>query len=70
MKLIYTDTGKEVRVGDRVELISGLVTVTHFRPPHKSSSSGKVTVRFPDGSCVEYYVSVIGAKWVDREDQK
>lgn len=71
MKLIYESTGEQVRVGDEVTLDDGCtVTVTHFREPHKPSSSGKVCVmdRGTD-SQREYYVSVIGARWINREDR-
>ena len=66
MKLVYEGTTREVKVGDEVTLGDGeTVTVTYFRPPHKPSSSGKVSV---DGNR-EYYVSVIGAEWIEREDR-
>lgn len=72
MRLVYTATGKEVRVGDRVKTFNGdEVTVTYFRPPHKPSSSGKVSVK-SDGRDYsnEYFVSVIGAEWIEREDRE
>lgn len=71
MKLIYESTGEQVRVGDEVTLDDGrTVKVTHFSEPHKPSSSGKVCVmdRGDDSQC-EYYVSVIGARWINREDR-
>lgn len=72
MKLVYTDTGKEVKVGDIVKTFRGEeCKVKYFRPPHKPSSSGKITVQFGDNdlNCREFYVSVIGAEWIDREDR-
>lgn len=71
MKLVYKATGKEVKIGDSVTLSSGeKCTVTYFRPPHKPSSSGKVSVRTEyDSFDMEYYVSVIGAEWIEREDR-
>ena len=72
MKLTYTITGKEVQIGDEVKTHSGeVVIVKSFAPPHKPSSEGKVWIRY-DGwdSDVERYASVIGAKWVDREDRQ
>jgi len=77
MRLVYQETGDEVRVGDRVVLRDGeVVEVTYFRPPHKPSSSGKVCVRTVSDdpadewrSDSEYYVSVIGAEWIEREDR-
>lgn len=71
MRLIYEETGEEVKVGDKAKTFRGEeCTVTYFRPPHKSNSEGKISVRF-DGSSfdMEFYVSVIGAKWIEREDR-
>lgn len=71
MKLVYKSTRQEVKIGDRITLSNGdEVTVTFFREPHKSSSSGKVSVeqdaiRWTN----EYYVGVIGAEWIEREDR-
>ena len=71
MRLVYKATGKEVKVGDVVTTSKGeKCEVTYFRPPHKPSSSGKVTVQFEgSNSSMEYYVSVIGAEWIEREDR-
>jgi len=73
MKLIYTKTGKEVVVGDEVTRDDGeVLVVTYYREPHKSASEGKVSVCHPGGdefSSMEYYVSIIGAEWIEREDR-
>lgn len=71
MRLIYKNTGAEVKVGDIVDLGKGeIVEVTYFRPPHKSSSSGKVCVATVNSNRTsEFYVGVIGAEWIDREDR-
>jgi len=75
MRLIYTKTGAEVKVGDVVETSRGeTVTVDYFREPHKPSSSGKIIVRHHDETVedrgtAQYYVGVIGAEWIEREDQ-
>jgi hypothetical protein len=71
MKLVYSTSGREVKVGDKVVLRDGRkVTVDYFREPHKASSEGKVTVKAPGQTMgSEYYVSVIGAEWVEREDR-
>lgn len=65
----------EVMVGDKVRVKSESGTeitfkVRGFKPPHKPSSSGKVSVsRVPSKVEEVYYVKVIGAKWIEREDQ-
>lgn len=74
MRLVYDyDGATEVREGDIVTLRDGeRVRVTYFRPPHKASSSGKVCVEpaeGPAGCAMEYYVGVIGATWIEREDR-
>lgn len=73
MRLIYTESGKEVKLGDIIKLKDGEeVEITYFDKPHKPASSGKVSVK-PAGNLHafsrEYYVSVIGAEWIEREDR-
>lgn len=79
MKLIYKKSfgteikaGDEVKRGDQVLLRDGtLVTVAYFVKPHKPNSEGKVSVREPGSEWDrEYYVSVIDAEWIDREDRQ
>lgn len=66
MKLVYKNTQQPVNLGDVVILKSGeAATVDYFAQPHKPSSEGKVSI-LPGG---EFYVSVIGAEWIDREDR-
>lgn len=66
MRLIYEATGKEVKVGDIAYTKQGEpVEVEYFAPPHKPSSEGKFSVKRGG----EFYVSVIGAKWIEREDR-
>lgn len=70
--LVYIATGKEVKIGDEVTLSHGEKrTVAYFTFPHKPSSEGKVSVRDPQNPDFdhEYYVSVIGAIWIDRTDR-
>lgn len=71
MRLVYKATGEEVKVGDVVTMRDGeKCEVTYFREPHKPSSEGKVLVKFENRNCnMEYYVSVIGAEWIEREDR-
>ena len=71
MKLVYKSTGNEVALGDQVRTRDGYMNkVTHFKPPHKPSSVGHVSIR-RIGSNVshEVYVTVINAEWVGREDR-
>ena len=71
MRLVYTKTGVEVKLGDVVQLDGVDHLVTYFTEPHKPSSSGKVCIRWGEqtGLGHEYYVNVIGAEWIEREDQ-
>lgn len=68
-KLINKETGKEVKVGDTVTTFRGEKAVLEgFREPHKSSSSGKVIVKFEGAEWGnEYYPSVIGCEIVDHQ---
>lgn len=71
MRLIYEDTGKDVKVGDLVQTFRGdEVVVEHIAKPHSPASTGRVYVSRHDGSEAEFFPSVIGAKWIEREDQK
>ena len=73
MKLTYDKTGEEVKAGDIVHLRDNAPYVVHsFNKPHKPSSEGKVSVRAmtETGFFREFYVSVIGASWIDREDRQ
>lgn len=72
MRLVYKDTQEEVVIGDQHTLRDGdVVQVTYFRTPHKPASEGKVSVAALDGTggTREYYVGVIGAQWIEREDR-
>ena len=72
MRLIYESNQREVKTGDTVHLDGNAYTVYSFSEPHKPASSGKVFIRpisNENGFSAEYYVGVIGAKWIEREDQ-
>jgi len=69
MRLVYVDTEIPVEVGDEILRSDDTLTVTYFRPPHKPSSSGKVSVKSSKGWTAEYFVGVIGAEWIEREDR-
>jgi hypothetical protein len=70
-RLVYRKSGSPVAIGDRIRLGTGdCVEVDYFRPPHSPSSEGKVSVKATDGGwSAEYYVSVIGAEWIERTDR-
>ena len=73
MRLIYTATQKPVERGDIVQVGNQHLAITHMPPPHKPDSSGKVTVKPVGegyaGSGFEYFVGIIGAEWIEREDR-
>lgn len=65
-------TGQPVKVGDIVTDMRGLQhKVTYFRPPHKSSSQGHISVELNsdgDKPQFEYYVGVFNLKWEDLDE--
>ena len=71
MRLIYSKTEQEVKTGDVVHINDVPHYVQFFSKPHKPSSSGHVVVREMDDTRfgAQYYVGVIGAEWIEREDQ-
>lgn len=70
MRLVYQQSRRAVKIGDRIELNNGPVTVDYFVKPHKPASEGRVSVKTEQGGLCEYYVSIIGARWIEREDQR
>lgn len=66
MKLVYKATGLPVQVGDTVAVRDGSAQVDSFPKPHKPESSGYVYL----SNGANYYVSVIGAEWIEREDRE
>lgn len=63
-KLVKED-GMEVSIGQRIPTFRGeLVEIIDFRPPHKPSSTGRVHVKFADGSIREFFPSVVGCSIV------
>jgi len=80
MKLVYETNidparvGTLVCVGDVVVLDEGQFYVTRIQKPHKPESTGRVYVGRsldPDGWMYwrSFFPSVIGAHWIEREDQ-
>jgi hypothetical protein len=72
MKLVYRlgSPTHEVKIGDRVTTFRGEHgTLIGIEKPHKPSSTGRVTVRMDSGYESSFYPSVIGAEWIERDDQ-
>lgn len=74
MRLVYiNDPTREVKVGDTATTGNGgTYVVEAFSKPHKPAASGRVTVRWGENGeeySAEYYVGVIGAEWIEREDR-
>lgn len=66
MRLTYTKTGDEVKVGDVVHNHMGkAVIVTGWERPKHEGSTGRVHVRTMQDNPFEmsYYPSVINAQW-------
>lgn len=72
MRLIYEATGKEVIPGDKAKTFRGeKVEVVSIEKPRHAGSTGRVNVEFEKGEpTTSFYPSVIGAKWIEREDQQ
>lgn len=64
-KLLDTETGEEIKVGDvRSTGRNERVQITGLQPPHKPSSQGKVSVKsVQDGWSMQYYASVVGGTY-------
>jgi hypothetical protein len=70
MRLVYEKTGIEVQEGDKVETSRNeKVTVTSIEKPRHGGSTGRVYVEYENGSRGGYYPVVVGAHWIEREDQ-
>lgn len=68
MRLVYEGTQREVRVGDQVRLDERTWKVIGVGEPHKPASTGRVYLR-SEGYEQGFFPSVIGAVWIEREDQ-
>lgn len=68
MKLIYTSTNDPVKIGDTGWDEGSNYTVTAILKPQTPASTGRVELTFNWGVMC-YYPAVIGAEWVEREDQ-
>ena len=70
MKLVYENTGCEVKCGDVARTFRGeAVYIDGWREPAHPGSTGRVYVKFfgDNGWSQEFYPSVIGAVWVQGE---
>jgi hypothetical protein len=69
MKLVYSGSRREVKVGDLAQTFRGeFVEVVSIEKPRHAGSTGRVYVKF-DGSSGsrEFFPGVIDAKWVESE---
>lgn len=72
MRLVYTEHPDiEVEIGDLPKTFRGeQVEVLDVIVPNKPESTGRVRVRHIDNDWEqEYFPGVIGAEWIEREDQ-
>lgn len=78
-RLVNETTGEPVEHGSEVKTFRGeTMVLTGGTPPHKPSSTGRVSVRpksppdssesnFQDSS-LEFYPNVVGLKWVETKE--
>lgn len=69
MKLIHKASGREVQIGNVVNVGGIDYDVTYIPQPHKAAPSGKVTGMDKNGNEVTYYASSWGMEWIQSEDQ-
>jgi len=75
MTLIYTATGKPVKVGDKVVSRGERFIVTGWQEPHKPASTGRVNVKSNPRSRREpsfyqqFFPSVFEMDWIGRTDR-
>ena len=55
---VKVEVGKKYSIGD-----NKLVEVLQITPPHKPSSTGRVYIKYDNGSTAEYFPTVIDAEW-------
>lgn len=69
MYRLLNSEGKEVKKGDKYTDFRGEEhKVISFSPPHKPSSAGFVYTEQRGGWKQEFYVTVLGLKWVHYEN--
>jgi desulfoferrodoxin (superoxide reductase-like protein) len=72
MKLVYTKTNVEVKVGDIAHIRGVPHYIMGITKPHKPASTGRVQVQSMDEKkyFAEFYPSVVDADWIEREDRQ
>jgi len=64
MRLVHTDTGKPVEIGETVTDFRGdKATVIGMTQPRHEGSTGRIHVRAPEGYEHGYYPSVFNCEW-------
>ena len=72
MRLVYEESGDApVQVGDVVKVDGTPYFVYSITEPHKPSSTGRVICKAMTDRpwLCEWFPSVIGARWIERDDQ-
>jgi hypothetical protein len=72
MKLVYTKTFLEVKVGDVTHIRGVPHYIMGICKPHSPASTGRVQVQSMNENKYfrEYFPSVVGADWINREDRR
>lgn len=69
MRLVYTETHQEVKIGDKVTIFRGEPAIVNgIEKPKHGGSTGWVYL-YSGYWKSGFFPSVIGAEWVEREDQ-
>lgn len=68
-KLVSEITGETLSEGDIVQFEGKPVVLVTITKPHKPSSTGRVYVRFENGTHREFFPSVVGGVWINRTDR-
>jgi hypothetical protein len=70
MRLVYEENQRPVLLGDTAIVHNEKGFVSRIVKPHKPASTGRVEITFfRSQSKQEFFPSVIGADWIEREDR-